>query len=226
MKEPPYAVVCHNLHKTFGVGSARVEALRGINMNVKRGELRMLMGPSGCGKTTLISVIAGILTQDEGECLISGINPSQLSNGEKTHFRGKNVGFVFQSFNLIPMLNVEENVAIPLLLNGMQLKDALEQAKDLLNRVGMSDKIGTLPTDLSGGQQQRVAIARAIIHKPLLVVCDEPTSSLDHELGIKIMALMREMATEQRTTLIVVTHDVRIVEFADHIDHLEDGRIV
>jgi putative ABC transport system ATP-binding protein len=220
------AVVCKNVHKTFGEGSAKVEALRGVDLIIDEGELRMLMGPSGSGKTTLISIIAGILTQDTGECSVISVDLNQLPDRAKTQFRGKNIGFVFQSFILIPTLTCEENISIPLLLNGIEKTAALQKAKDLLNEVGMSDKIGAYPVQLSGGQQQRVAIARALIHEPKLIVCDEPTSYLDLETGLKVMELLRELITKTKATLIVVTHDVRITKFADRIDHLEDGRIV
>jgi putative ABC transport system ATP-binding protein len=220
------AVLCRNLTKTFGTGEAKVEALRGISLTVKAGELRLLMGPSGSGKTTLISIIAGILTQDGGECLVKGVDINHLSDEERTHFRGENIGFVFQAFRLVPMITVEENICVPLLLNGIQRKDALDQSKAILAEFGMADKIGSYPPDLSGGQQQRVAIARAIVHRPQFIVCDEPTSFLDHDTGMKVMELLRELVEKNKITLIVVTHDPRIVQFADKIDRIEDGKIV
>jgi putative ABC transport system ATP-binding protein len=220
------AVVCKNIKKTYGMGTSAVEALRGIDLDVKKGELLMMMGPSGSGKTTLISVIAGILTQTEGECLLSGINLNRMPDQEKTHYRGKHVGFVFQSFNLIPMLTCAENVSIPLLLNGVERNVALDNAKHLLAGVGIPEKVDISPLELSGGQQQRVAIARAMIHNPDLIVCDEPTSYLDHETGVKVMELLRSIAGENGKTLIVVSHDVRITQFADRIVRLEDGKII
>jgi len=219
-------IICKNIKKNYGKGAARVEALRGVDLVIHKGELRLLMGPSGSGKTTLISVIAGILTQDSGECLINQTDLNHLTDLEKTHFRAKNIGFVFQSFNLIPMLTNEENVSIPLVLNGVPRNEALEKSKQLLQDLDLGDKIGIPPTQLSGGQQQRIAIARALIHRPPIVVCDEPTSFLDHETGNKIMELLREMVDKMNVTLIVVTHDPRILSFADKIDHLEDGAIV
>lgn len=219
------AVVCKNLYKAYGEGSARVEALRGVDLTIKKGELRMLMGPSGSGKTTLISIIAGILTQDSGECFLDNLDLNHLSNGEKTHYRGSHIGFVFQAFNLIPSLTLEENIAIPLLLNKAPRKEALEKARELLKKLAIGSKIGSYPRQLSGGQQQRVAIARAMVHDPKLIVCDEPTSSLDHETGNNIMELFKAMIAEKGSTLIVVTHDPRIEKFADKIDYVEDGRI-
>ena len=220
------AVSCKNIKKSFGEGSSRVDALRGIDLEVRKGELLMLMGPSGSGKTTLISIISGILTQDSGECLVSNIDLNHMREPDKTRYRGRHVGFVFQIFNLIPSLTCKENVAIPLLLHGLDQKSAMYQAEEILQKVDIPEKINSFPKDLSGGQQQRVAIARSMIHKPDLIVCDEPTSFLDHETGMKVMELLRSIVREYGTTLIVVTHDVRIVHFADRIAQLEDGRIV
>lgn len=220
------AVICKNIRKSYGEGDARVAALRNVDLTINKGELRLLMGPSGSGKTTLISIIAGILTQDSGECFVNNIDLNHLSDREKAHFRGKNIGFVFQIFNLIPMLTNEENISIPLVLNGVNRKEALEKSKQLMSELGLADKIGIPPTQLSGGQQQRIAIARALIHNPHLVVCDEPTSFLDHETGNKIMELLREMVKKRGVTIIVVTHDPRIMQFADKIDQLEDGKIL
>lgn len=220
------AVYCKNLTKTYGRGNVRVEALRGISLTIHSGELRLIMGPSGSGKTTLISIIAGILTQDTGECLVKGLDINHLPDKERTHFRGQNIGFVFQAFRLVPTITIEENICIPLLLNGVPKKEALERAKVILSDFGMEDKIGSFPPELSGGQQQRTAIARAIVHTPQFVVCDEPTSFLDHQTGIKVMELLKNLVEKNKITLIVVTHDPRIVQFADRIDSLEDGRMI
>jgi len=220
------AVSCKNIKKWFGTGPARVEALRGVDLEVKQGELLMLMGPSGSGKTTLISVISGILTQDEGECLVAGINLNTMTSEKRTAYRGKHIGFVFQSFNLIPTLTCKENVSVPLLLNNIDRETALQKASELLKAVGIPEKADAYPRQLSGGQQQRVVIARAMIHNPDLIVCDEPTSYLDHDAGNKVMELLRSIAKVQGKTLIVVSHDPRIVPYADRIEYLEDGRII
>lgn len=219
-------IVCQNIHKYYGTGAARVHALSGVNLEIYPGELRMLMGPSGSGKTTLVSIIAGILTQNEGTCLVNNIDLNHLPDKDKTHYRGKNIGFVFQSFNLIPHLACEENISIPLILLGTPKNKALERARRLLKDVGLEDKIGTYPTELSGGQQQRVAIARAMVHEPSIIVCDEPTSFLDIASGHVIMKLLKEMVSKKGITLIVITHDSRIMEYADKIDHMEDGKIL
>lgn len=220
------AAVCKNVKKVFGEGTSRVEALRGVDLEVKKGELLMMMGPSGSGKTTLISIIAGILTQTEGECIVADLDLNHMSDHQKTHYRGKHIGFVFQQFNLIPMLTCEENVSIPLVLYGMDRQKAIAKARELLIEVGIGEKASSLPTQLSGGQQQRVAIARGIVHNPDLIVCDEPTSYLDHETGVKVMELLRAIIGKNGKTLIVVSHDPRITKFADRIVRLEDGRIV
>jgi putative ABC transport system ATP-binding protein len=207
----PIAVRCRGVTKTYGKGGSAVRALRGVDLDVHQGEMMMLVGPSGCGKTTLISVVAGVLDRDEGECTV---------------FRAKNVGFVFQAFNLIPTLTIAENVSVPLLINGMRRSEALRQAKQMLDRVGLGTRVNDIPSRLSGGQQQRVAISRALVHKPRLLVCDEPTSALDHATGQKVMELLREVASGGDLSLVVVTHDQRIFEFADRMATMDDGHIV
>lgn len=226
MRESSAEIVCKNIWKSYGEGATKVDALKGVDITINRGELRLLMGPSGSGKTTLISIMTGILMQDSGECLMQGVDVNHLPDQERTRYRGKHIGFVFQLFNLIPTLTIDENISVPLLLNGVDRKEANERAGELLKEFGMGDKIGMYPRSLSGGQQQRVAIARAMVHGPELMVCDEPTSFLDHENGIKTMELLKKMVVEKGVTLVVVTHDPRITHFADKIDYVEDGRIV
>jgi len=220
------AVSVKNIRKSFGSGELRNEVLHGIDLDVKKGELLMLVGPSGSGKTTLISIITGVLSFDEGECHIMDQDFGAISDKDKTAFRGKNIGYVFQAFNLIPMFKAVENAAIPLILNGTARQEAFEKAKERLSQLGLKKRVNAFPRQLSGGEQQRVAIARAVIHSPQLIVCDEPTSSLDQENGKRIMEHLREVVTKENKTLIVVTHDPRIFEFADRIVYLEDGNIV
>jgi putative ABC transport system ATP-binding protein len=219
------AVHCRGVTKTYVTDGTKVPALRGVDLDIRRGELRMLVGPSGCGKTTLISVIAGILDRDDGECLVFGKDFAAMPAGQVTRFRGETVGFVFQQFNLLPALTAAQNVAVPLLINGEGLASALRKAKDLLARVGLGDRTTSLPKQLSGGQQQRVAIARALVHDPKLIVCDEPTSSLDHETGHVVMRMLKSVAMGEGRTLVIVTHDARIFGFADRISKMDDGRI-
>lgn len=219
------AVSCRGVTKTFGEGENAVQALRGVDLEVLLGQMTMLVGPSGCGKTTLISVIAGILERSAGECTVLGEDTSRLPDRQRAAWRGRNVGFVFQALNLVPTLTAAENVAIPLLILGVEYKAALARASTMLERVGLATRTRSLPAQLSGGQQQRIAIARALVHEPRLLVCDEPTSALDHETGHKVMELLREVASSENRALIVVTHDSRIFSFADRIAHMDDGRV-
>ncbi len=220
------AVLAEGITKWFGEGGARVQALRGLDLEIGLGELAMLVGPSGCGKTTLISIIAGLLDPTDGELEVMGTRPKELSANQQILFRRKNLGFVFQQFNLLPTLTAAENVAVPLFVAGANRKHAVEQASELLDELGLGDRVHHLPLDLSGGQQQRVAIARALIHNPRLIVCDEPTSALDAKTGHLVIELFAEVAVRPDRALIVVTHDSRIFEFADTIAQMEDGRVI
>lgn len=219
------AVRCRQIVKTYGSGDNVVRALRGIDLDIAEGELIMLVGPSGCGKTTLISVIAGVLDRDGGECKVFGQDYNDLNSTERAKFRAQNIGFVFQSFNLIPTLSIAENVSVPLLIRGENRHKALKAAEEILDRVGLGKRVKDLPQKLSGGQQQRVAIARALVHHPRLVVCDEPTSALDAATGEVVMKLLRQVAVESGRALVVVTHDQRIFRYADRIAALDDGHI-
>jgi putative ABC transport system ATP-binding protein len=221
------AVRIHGVTKTYGQGATAVHALRGVDLDVRMGELLMLVGPSGSGKTTLISVMAGILDQTAGDCVVFGHDFRHMPAHEKTQYRGANVGFVFQSFNLLPTLSALENVCVPLLIRGIKRPVAIARAREVLARVGFDERMmRALPSELSGGQQQRVVIGRAIVHRPRLIVCDEPTSSLDHETGHRMMAILRQVALDSDRALVVVTHDARIFEFADRIAEMDDGCVV
>jgi len=220
------AVHCQGVTKSYGAGEATVMALRGVDLDVHAEELLMVVGPSGCGKTTLVSVIAGILDQDSGECEVLGHELKAMGRSEKTRFRGQSIGFVFQMFNLLPALTAVENVSVPLLINGASRAEAEARAKDALHAVNLGHRLDALPANLSGGEQQRVAIARALAHNPKLIICDEPTSNLDHAVGHSVMELLRGIAKGPDRALIVVTHDPRIFEFADRIARMDDGKIV
>ncbi|MCI0331836.1 MAG: ABC transporter ATP-binding protein [Planctomycetes bacterium] len=219
-------VTCRDVVKTYGSGNAEVHALRGVDLDVYPGELTMLVGPSGCGKTTLLSVVAGILRPTAGSVSVLRTDLTHLSSWRRTAFRRDHVGFVFQQFNLLPALTAAENAAVPLVIQGRSRRTALARSKELLDQMGMADRVSSLPGKLSGGQQQRVAIARALIHHPHLLVCDEPTSALDAKTGHTILELLRSIAVEGDRAVMIVTHDSRIFEFADTLARMDDGHIV
>ncbi len=219
------AVFCRNVQKHFGEGDTRVQALRSIEFEARFGELSFLVGPSGCGKTTLISVIAGLLDRTGGDLAVLGVEIDALPPSERVLFRRKNVGFLFQQYNLLPAFTAAENVAVPLLIAGRQRKEALGQAKSLLSRLGLAQRTEALPSQLSGGQQQRVALARALIHEPRLIICDEPTAALDHASGEAVMDLLAANAVHPDRAVIVVTHDTRVFHYAQSIAHMDDGKI-
>jgi putative ABC transport system ATP-binding protein len=196
-----------------------------VDVEITPGELTLLVGPSGCGKTTLISILAGTLDPTDGDVSVLGVNLGRLSKGQKTAFRARNVGFVFQQFNLLPTLTAAENVAVPLVINGCSRARALERAGEVLKSVGLGDRVRSLPSQLSGGQQQRVAIARALVHEPRLLVADEPTSAIDAVTGHAVMELIRHVALKPGRVVVVVTHDPRVFDFADRTIKLEDGRV-
>jgi len=219
------AVSCRGVQKHFGEGETRVQALRGVEFGARFGELSFLVGPSGCGKTTLISVIAGLLDRTGGDLSVLGVDVDGLTPSERVLFRRKNVGFLFQQYNLLPAFTAAENVAVPLLIAGILRKEALEQARSLLSRLGLSERTEALPSQLSGGQQQRVALARALVHEPRLVICDEPTAALDHASGEAVMDLLAGNAVHPDRAVIVVTHDTRVFHYAQSIAQMDDGRI-
>lgn len=219
------AVLCSGVTKSFGTGEAEIQVLRGIDLEVRFGELTLLVGPSGCGKTTLISIVAGLLEVNSGEVSVLGEELTRMTGRRKTRFRSENVGFVFQQYNLLPALTAAENAAVPLIINGMPRKIAVEKAKEVLRSVGMGDKVQSLPSQLSGGQQQRVAIARALVNSPKLLVCDEPTAALDAKSGQTVMELLKQVACGPDRAVIVVTHDNRVFRFGDRIVTMSDGEI-
>jgi putative ABC transport system ATP-binding protein len=220
------AVSCRAVRKSFGEGEASVEVLRGVDFEAIQGKLTFLVGPSGCGKTTLISVIAGLLDRSAGQVELFGQDLEELAPRERILFRRRNLGFVYQQFNLLPALTAAENAAVPLLAAGMSRAQAVDRAKALLVKLGLEHRLNVLPDKLSGGQQQRVTLARALVHEPRLIVCDEPTAALDHATGEAVMQLLAENAVHPERAVIVVTHDNRVFHFADAIAHMDDGRII
>ena len=219
------AVRCRAVQKHFGDGDNRVHVLRGVDFEVRQGGLTFLVGPSGCGKTTLISVIAGLLDTTDGAVELFGHNTEQLPAEQRILFRRRNLGFVFQQYNLLPALTAAENAAVPLLAAGVKRREAVDRARALLVKLGLEQRMETLPAKLSGGQQQRVALARALVHEPRLIVCDEPTAALDHATGESVMELLAGSAVHPDRAVIVVTHDNRVYHFASAIAHMDDGRI-
>lgn len=222
---PPIAVACFGVSKAFGAGEARTEVLCALDLTVEAATLTLLVGPSGCGKTTLISIIAGMLSADEGHVEVFGTVISDLASGELHRFRRQTIGFVFQRSNLFPALSAVENAAVPLILLGESKAQAYALAEASLDQLGLGPHLHKYPDELSGGQQQRVAIARALIHGPRLVVCDEPTASLDTEAGQTVMKLLRAAALESERAVVVVTHDSRTFSYADRIVQMRNGRI-
>ncbi|MDX1804713.1 MAG: ABC transporter ATP-binding protein [Alcanivorax sp.] len=221
---PEPVIHCRGLKKSFGTGKARVPALNGLDLDVHAGELLMLVGPSGCGKTTFLSVLSSLMQADTGSCRVLGRDILAMPAAQQTGFRRDALGFVFQAFNLIEALSAVENVAVPLRIAGTARKIALQRAAAMLEDVGIS-RLHGLPGSMSGGQQQRIAIARALVTMPSLILCDEPTSNLDHDNGQKVMALLRARARAQGSTVVLVTHDARIFHYADRLVTMEDGRL-
>jgi len=200
--------------------------LRGVDLDVPLGQMTLLVGPSGCGKTTLLSVITGLLDTTDGELAVLNEPLNRLPSQHRVLFRRRNLGFVFQEYNLLPALTAAENVALPLLAAGMRRRSAVERGRQLLASLGMGGRADALPAQLSGGEQQRVALARALVHEPRLTVCDEPTSALDAETGHRVMELLAQVAVRPERAVLVVTHDSPIFDFASSIAHMNDGQIV
>jgi len=225
---PNLAARLRNVNKSFGDGGSRLQVLKSIDLDVKCGDITMLVGPSACGKTTLLSIIAGTLSVDpgSGEVNVFGQDLLKMSTRQTTKFRSMSIGFIFQSFNLIPTLTCTENVSVPLLIQGKSTRQAEKRAREVLEQVGLGERINHRPNQLSGGQQQRVAIARALVHEPRLIICDEPTAALDAKNGTLVMDLFEKVARSPDRAVIIVTHDNRIFSHANRIAAMDDGQIV
>jgi len=219
----PVAIAAKGIEMVYQTGTQSFHALQNINLEIAKGNIQLLMGPSGSGKTTLLSILAGILTPTSGSVSLLGEEITQMSRQQLSQFRLKNIGFIFQGFNLFPALTAAENIEVILKLKGQRPGAARKEALFLLEQVGLKDKAKSLPQDLSGGQKQRVAIARALAGDPQLIMADEPTAALDSQSGHAVIALLRSLAKEGGRTVLMVTHDSRIIDVADRVAYLEDG---
>lgn len=218
-------IAVRHLYKVFRMGEEKVYALRDVNLDIARGEMVCLLGPSGSGKSTLLNALAGLEKPTKGEIVIGGVHLEQLSESQVTLFRSLNVGFVFQSYNLIPTLNAMENVTLGMMLKGVPKKEYEEAAKRVLTLVGLGERLHHRPNQLSGGQQQRVSIARALVGNPKILFADEPTGNLDTKTSFEVMELISHVAKEENVTVIMVTHDEEMTGYADRMFHMRDGQI-
>ena len=223
---PAPIVQAVDVHKTYDSGRVTVKALRGVNLTVERGEMVAIMGPSGCGKTTLLNCLSGLDEIDSGSVTIGGAELASMSDDQKTRYRATRMGYVFQAFNLLPVLTAVENVEMPMLVSGTRASEARERATEALTLVGLADWQKHYTSELSGGQQQRVAIARALVNQPEIVWGDEPTGNLDSENSADVMGLLRKLNRENGQTFILVTHAADVARDANRIVHMNDGQIV
>jgi putative ABC transport system ATP-binding protein len=221
-----FLVEARNVHKVYDTSKVKVHALNGVSLAIARGEMVAIMGPSGCGKTTLLNCLSGLDAVDEGDVLIEGTSLKSMSDRERTDYRALRMGFVFQFYNLMPVLNAVENVELPLLVARRSQKEARERALAALELVGLTERAHHLPDELSGGQRQRVTIARALVNDPAVVWADEPTGDLDSESASEIVDLMRRLNLERGRTFLIVTHDNSVGERTDRIVHMLDGEVV
>jgi ABC-type lipoprotein export system ATPase subunit len=220
-----WIVQASDVHKVYHTGLVSVPALRGIDLNVQRGEMLAVMGPSGCGKTTLLNCLSGLDTPDQGQVAIEGVSLSGMSDRERTDYRARRMGFVFQFYNLLPVLSAVENVELPLLVSGVRLRDARKQALEALAQVGLEERANHRPNELSGGERQRTTIARALVNRPALVWADEPTGDLDSETANEIMDVLVDLNRDKRLTFILVTHDRGVGSRCKRIVWMRDGLV-
>jgi len=219
-------ISCKNLHKTYDTGKVKVLALRGLDLSIEKGEMVAVMGPSGCGKTTLLNCLSGLDSVTEGDVYVENMKINDLSDNKKTEHRAMRMGFVFQFYNLLPVLSALENVELPLLVSGVRPKTAREKALKALDLVGLKDWAPHVPAELSGGERQRVTIARALVNDPAIVWADEPTGDLDKKTSNGIMDLMCQLNVENKQTFVIVTHDPEVAARAVRQIRMEDGKIV
>jgi ABC-type lipoprotein export system ATPase subunit len=221
-----YIIEASNVSKTYDSGATRVAALRDVSFRVPAGEMVAIMGPSGCGKTTLLNCLSGLDTVDSGEILIEGKDIATLSDRQKTRYRAQRMGFVFQTYNLLPVLTAAENVELPLMVSGIDPAQARKRALEVLALVDLADRADHWPAQLSGGQRQRVTIARALVNNPAIVWADEPTGNLDSQMASEVMDLMERLNDEWGQTFVIVTHDPGVGRRCDRIVRMRDGQIV
>ncbi|MBN1147657.1 MAG: ABC transporter ATP-binding protein [Anaerolineales bacterium] len=214
-----------DVHKVYHTGLVSVPALRGIDLSVRRGEMLAVMGPSGCGKTTLLNCLSGLDTADQGQISIEGVSLSGMSDHERTDYRARRMGFVFQFYNLLPVLSAVENVELPLLVSGVRLREARKRALEALAQVGLAERANHRPAELSGGERQRTTIARALVNRPALVWADEPTGDLDSETANEIIDVLVDLNRDQGLTFILVTHDRGVGARCKRIVRMRDGRV-
>ena len=214
------------VHKTYDTGKVTVDALRGVDLSITRGEMVAVMGPSGCGKTTLLNVLSGLDDVTRGKVVIDGDSIHAMSDKQRTRYRAEKMGFVFQSFNLLPVLSAVENVELPLLLAGVKPGNARRRAQEALALVGLEEEAPKLPAEMSGGQQQRATVARALVNEPAIVWADEPTGNLDSENAAEVVNLLCRMNKEKSQTFVIVTHDIAVGRKTDRILRMADGQIV
>jgi ABC-type lipoprotein export system ATPase subunit len=226
MSTSPPIVDARSIVKTYDTGVVQVAALRGVDLTLARGEMVAIMGPSGCGKTTLLNCLSGLDSIDEGEILIEGTALSEMSDRERTDYRARHMGFVFQFYNLMPVLSAVENVELPLLVARESARSARSRALDALELVGLAHRADHVPDELSGGERQRVTIARSLVNDPAIVWADEPTGDLDSENAQEIVALMRELNVQRGLSFLIVTHDISVGRSTDRIVRMLDGAVV
>ncbi|TVR07402.1 MAG: ABC transporter ATP-binding protein [Phormidium sp. GEM2.Bin31] len=225
LSEGRMAIAATGVEMSYLAGHKRIQILKQVDLTIERGQVQLLMGPSGSGKTTLLSILAGLLAPTDGSVCLLGEEITRMSRQQLSQFRLNRLGFIFQGFNLFPALTAAENVELALNLKGIRGRNARQSAQEMLERVGLGDKGQNRPRDLSGGQKQRVAIARALVTQPEIVMADEPTAALDSKSGHAVMELLRRLAIDDDVTVLMVTHDPRILDVADSVTYLEDGEI-
>lgn len=225
-KERRAIIELQNVRKTYEMGDVKVNALCGIDLKIYDGEFVAIIGHSGSGKSTLMNMVGSLDLPTSGKIKLDNVDITTLSESELAQWRGKKIGFVFQSFNLIPTLTAIENVSLPLMFKNVSIEEAKERSKKMLEKVGIGHRMNHLPRELSGGEQQRVAIARALVVKPEVILADEPTGNIDYKSGLEIMGLLTKLNKEEKRTVIVVTHERFVAEHAERIVELRDGRII